>query len=213
MTRLILIRHGETVWNREHRMQGQQDSPLTEVGERQARQLGRRFRDEKFGALYSSDLGRAHRTAQSVADATGRSIIVDTRLRERHFGVFEGLTGDEIERNYPREFLCFRSRDPAYAVPGGESALQFRERCLACLNELAGRHAGERVVVVTHGLVLDILYRAANALTLEQPRPVPLLNASLNIFGHDGKRWHCEAWGDVAHLEAAAVTRFESGMA
>jgi probable phosphoglycerate mutase len=213
MTQLILIRHGETVWNREHRMQGQQDSPLTEVGVRQARQLGQRFREEAFGALYSSDLGRAHQTAKSVADATGREIIVDPRLRERHFGVFEGLTGGEIEHNYPQEFLRFSSRDPAYAVPGGESAVQFRERCIACLNELAERHPGGRVLVVTHGLVLDMLYRAAHALTLEQPRPVPLLNASLNVFRYDSKRWHCEVWGDVAHLEGAAVTRFESRMA
>ena len=213
MTQLILIRHGETVWNREHRMQGQQDSPLTEVGVRQARRLGQRFRDEAFGALYSSDLGRAHQTAKSVADAKRCEIIIDPRLRERHFGVFEGLTGGEIERGYPQEFLRFSSRDPAYAVPGGESALQFRERCIACLTELAERHPGGRILVVTHGLVLDMLYRAANALTLEQPRPVPLLNASLNIFRYGGKRWHCEAWGDVAHLEDAAVTSFESRMA
>lgn len=213
MAQLILIRHGETVWNREHRMQGQQDSPLTEVGVRQARQLGQRFRKEAFGALYSSDLGRAHQTARSVADATGREVIVDKRLRERHFGVFEGLTGDEIERDYPQEFLRFRSRDPAYAMPGGESALQFRERCITCLNELAERHPDGRILVVTHGLVLDMLYRAANALTLEQPRPVPLLNASLNVFRYGGQRWRCEIWGDVAHLEDAAVTRFESGMA
>ena len=213
MTQFILIRHGETVWNREHRMQGQQDSPLTETGVRQARRLGVRLRHEKFDALYSSDLGRAHRTAQSVADATGRGILLDARLRERHFGVFEGLTAAEIERDYPDQYLRFRSRDPAYAVPGGESALQFRERCIACLDELAARHAGGRVVVVTHGLVLDILYRAAAALALDQPRPVPLLNASLNIFRHGQRRWHCEAWGDVSHLDDAAVTRFESGVA
>jgi probable phosphoglycerate mutase len=213
MTQLILIRHGETVWNREHRMQGQHDSPLTEVGVRQAQLLGRRFRDEKFGALYSSDLGRAHQTAHSIAEATGRSIVVDKRLRERHFGVFEGLTGDEIERNYPQDYLRFKSRDPAYVVTGGESALQFRARCMDCLNELAGRHADERIVVVTHGLVLDMLYRAAYLLALEQPRPVPLLNASLNIFSFSGKRWHCEAWGDVAHLGDVAKTHFESGMA
>jgi probable phosphoglycerate mutase len=92
MTQLILIRHGETVWNREHRMQGQRDSSLTATGVRQAHLLGRRFRHEKFGALYSSDLGRAYQTAHSVAEATGHTIIVDKRLRERHFGVFEGLT-------------------------------------------------------------------------------------------------------------------------
>jgi probable phosphoglycerate mutase len=213
MTQLILIRHGETVWNREHRMQGQRDSSLTATGVRQAHLLGRRFRHEKFGALYSSDLGRAHQTAHSIAEATGHTIIVDKRLRERHFGVFEGLTGSEIERDYPQEYLRFKSRDPAYAMPGGESAQQFRARCMDCVSELAERHAGERTVVITHGLVLDMLYRAAHSLALEQPRPVPLINASLNIFRHSGKRWHCEVWGDVAHLDDVAVTHFESGMA
>lgn len=213
MTQLILIRHGETVWNREHRMQGQHDSPLTEVGVRQAHLLGRRFKDEIFGALYSSDLGRAHQTAHSIAEATGSRIIVDRRLRERHFGVFEGLTGTEIEHNYPHEYLRFKSRDPAFVVTGGESARQFQVRCMDCLSELAVRHAGERIVVVTHGLVLDMMYRAAYLLALEQPRPVPLLNASLNIFRYSDERWHCDGWGDVAHLEEVAVTHFESGMA
>lgn len=213
MTQLILIRHGETTWNREHRMQGQHDSPLTELGVRQAQLLGRRFRDEKFSALYSSDLGRAYLTAHSIAEATGRGIIVDQRLRERHFGVFEGLTGAEIERDYPHEYLRFKSRDPAFVVTGGESARQFQVRCMDCLRELAGRHAGERIVVVTHGLVLDMLYRAAHLLALEQPRPVPLLNASLNVFRYSGTRWHCDGWGDVAHLEEVAVTHFEGGMA
>ena len=208
MAQLILIRHGETVWNQQRRMQGQQDSPLSETGLRQARQLARRFAQETFGALYSSDLGRAHETARSVADATGKDIIVDARLRERHFGVFEGLTASEIEARYPTEYECFKSRDPAYVVPGGESAQQFRERSIACLRELAERHAGDTIVVVTHGLVLDMAYRAAHAIALGEPRPVPLLNASLNIFRYEGQRWRCESWGDVEHLTGEAVTRF-----
>ncbi|MCW5603954.1 MAG: histidine phosphatase family protein [Burkholderiales bacterium] len=213
MTQLILIRHGETVWNLERRMQGHRDSPLSEAGVRQARRLGERMRGEAFDALYSSDLGRAHRTAQSIAEATGREILVDARLRERHFGVFEGLTSAEIERDHPGEFERFRSRDPDYVVPGGESALQFYARCLACLEELVRRHAGGRIVAVTHGLVLDALYRVVHGLAPEQPRPAPLLNASLNVFRRDGACWHCEAWGDVAHLEQeGVVTRFEGSV-
>ncbi len=209
MTQLILIRHGETVWNREGRMQGQQDSPLTETGVHQARQLARRFAQEAFGALYSSDLGRTRQTARSIADAAGRDIIVDARLRERHFGVFEGLTAAEIKLNYPLEYERFKSRDPAYAMPGGESALAFRDRCLACFEDIAQRHAGDTVVVVTHGLVLDMLYRAAHGIALDQPRSFGLLNASLNTFRYAARGWQAGTLGDVSHLADEAVTRFE----
>jgi probable phosphoglycerate mutase len=211
MTQLILIRHGETVWNQEGRMQGQSDSPLSEIGVHQARRLAGRLARMTFSALYSSDLGRAHYTARSIADATGHAIVLDERLRERNFGVFEGLTAAEINASYPDEYARFRRRDPAYVMSGGESAAAFRERCLGCLLEFAERHAGSSIVVVTHGLVLDAAYRAAHALGFDQPRPVPLLNASLNFFRCNGERWHCELWGDVGHLDEAVITRFESG--
>lgn len=200
MTRLILVRHGETVWNRERRMQGHRDSPLSEHGKWQADRVARRLAQQSFAALYSSDLGRAYLTAKSVSDATGHEIVADAELRERHFGVFEGLTVEEISSGYPDEYLRFKSRDPDYAVPGGESARAFRDRCIACLERIARRHAGDDVVVVTHGLVLDMLYRAAHGMDLEAPRPVPLLNASLNVFLHAGDVWHAETWGDVGHL-------------
>lgn len=211
MTQLILIRHGETLWNRELRMQGHQDSPLSDTGLHQARCLGQRLADLSFSMLYSSDLGRAYETARSVAGVTGHEIAVDTRLRERHFGVFEGLTGDEIESRFPDEYKCFKSRNPAFVVPGGESAQQFRERCLLVLEDIAERHPGETVVVVTHGLVLDIAYREAHGIELGVPRPVPLLNASLNVFHYGNRHWRCESWGDVSHLQGGTVTHFESG--
>lgn len=211
MTQLILVRHGETLWNRERRMQGQQDSPLSDTGMHQARRLGQRLADLSFSELYSSDLGRAYATARSVAEVTGHEIAVDTRLRERHFGVFEGLTADEIASRFPVEYDGLKSRDPAYVIPGGESARQFRDRCLAVLEDIAERHPGATVVVVTHGLVLDIAYREAHAIALGAPRPVPLLNASLNVFRYDNRRWHCDTWGDVSHLQDDAVTHFEGG--
>lgn len=212
MTRLILVRHGETVWNRERRMQGHRDSPLSAHGIWQAARLAQRLTRQTFAALYSSDLARAYLTAERVSAATGHEIVSDTGLRERHFGVFEGLTAEEIERGYPGEYQRFSSRDPEYAVPGGESARAFRDRCIACLEGIALRHAGEDVVVVTHGLVLDMLYRAAHGMNLEVPRPVPLLNASLNTFLRAADGWRAECWGDVAHLaDAAAAPAAPSG--
>jgi len=205
------MRHGETLWNRERRMQGQRDSPLSDTGLLQARRLAQRLADVPFSVLYSSDLGRAYETARSVAGVTGHDITVDTRLRERHFGVFEGLTSDEIESRFPVEYDCFKSRNPAYVIPDGESARQFRDRCLAVLEDIAGRHDGATVAVVTHGLVLDVAYREAHGIALGEPRPVPLLNASLNVFHFGNRHWRCETWGDVAHLQGDAVTHFEGG--
>ena len=201
MTQIILIRHGETEWNRERRMQGHTDTPLTDAGLAQAEALGRRLAGSRFAALYSSDLSRAWHTAVVIAGRTGHEVIADPRLRERRFGIFEGLNHEEMSARYPEEFARFRSRDPDYAMPGGESARAFQSRCLECLCEIAQRHHGGEAVVVTHGLVLDTLYRAAHGMAHDAPRPVPLLNASLNVFGYVSGGWCLESWGDIEHLE------------
>jgi 2,3-bisphosphoglycerate-dependent phosphoglycerate mutase len=211
MTQLILIRHGETLWNTQRRMQGQLDSPLTERGLWQACRLGERLKAQPFAALYSSDLPRARLTAQRIAEATGHAIIDDARLRERHFGLFEGLTRAEMESRDAEIYARFMSRDPQYAVPGGESPAGFSARCRAALEELAARHAGQTIAIVTHGLVLDAAYRAATGLALEVLRPVPLVNASLNWFDCDDGRWSAGRWGDADHLGADGVTIFGDG--
>lgn len=207
-TRVIVVRHGETEWNREKRMQGTTDTLLSDVGRAQALALGRRLASRDFSALYSSDLSRAKDTATTIAEYTGRHVVTDPRLRERRFGIFEGLTAGEIAARYPEEHARFESRDPDYEVPGGESARAFTRRCLGCLAEIAERHRGVEVVVVTHGLVLDSLYRAAHGLGHGERRPVPLINASLNFFGYNGGAWRLELWGDVSHLAAHEVTQY-----
>ena len=211
-TELILIRHGETAWNRERRMQGQTDTPLSDVGRAQAEAVGQRLAAHPFAALYSSDLSRAWDTAAAIARASGREIRREPALRERTFGLFEGLTYDEMSLRYPDEHARFSSRDADYAdyaVPGAESPRRFFERSLACLENIAAAHAGESVVVVTHGLVLDTLHRAAHKLPLEAKREAPLLNASLNIFHRVPDAWIEVAWGDVEHLSEVGVTRFD----
>jgi probable phosphoglycerate mutase len=202
-TELILVRHGETAWNRERRMQGHVDTVLSQAGREQAAALAERLARMRFAALYTSDLRRARDTAGAIAARTGHAVLCDPRLRERAFGLFEGLTVEEIRARYPLEFERFSARDPDFTVPGGESARAFRRRTLECLEEIARRHAGATVVVVTHGLVLDAVYRLACGLPHDVPRGVPLLNGSLNRFAWDGQRWRLEAWGDVAHLEPA----------
>jgi len=209
VARVMLIRHAETPWNRERRMQGHIDTPLSEAGRAQAAALGQRLAGARFDALYSSDLARARETAGAIAQHTGSGIVADARLRERSFGIFEGLTYAEMAVQHPEDFARFDSRDPDYVMPGGESARTFWGRCLACLAEIGERHAGREVVVVTHGLVLDAVYREAHGLAYDEPRPVPLVNASINVFGYDGGAWRMESWGDVAHLDPELVTRYE----
>ena len=208
MTELILIRHGETSWNRERRMQGQLNTPLSDLGLAQAEATGVRLASHAFTALYSSDLKRAHDTASAISRASGKQIVTDIALRERAFGIFEGLTADDISSKYPVENERFVARDPEYVIPGGESARGFYERALGCMERIAERHRGECVVVVTHGLVLDTMYRAARNMPIEPKREAPLYNASLNTFRRKADGWIEVMWGDVAHLAEVGVTDY-----
>ena len=199
-TQFIIVRHGETEWNLKLIRQGHLDSPLTERGLAQASALGERLTREKFTALYSSDLGRAFQTAQMIADSTGHNIITDVRLRERHLGIFQGLSGDEIRERFPEEYHCHRTGGPTYVIPGGESVEQQVARNIAYLNEIAKKHVAETVVVVTHGGVLSGLFRHTFSIPFTAPRRFDFTNAGLNVFNYEDGNWFLQTWGDVSHL-------------
>jgi len=204
-TRIIALRHGETAWNVDTRIQGQLDIPLNDTGEWQARQLGRVLASEPIAAVYASDLRRAHRTAEHVADAVGGlRVQADTGLRERGFGTFEGLTFQDIETTLPEQAHQWRTRVPDFAPEGGESLIQFRERVLDTLASLAARHPGEQIVLVAHGGVMDVLYRAATGQDLQAPRTWHLGNAAINRLLWTPQGFSLVGWGDVAHLTQEA---------
>lgn len=200
MTRIIVVRHGQTEWNVQARIQGQGDSRLTAEGEAQARSLGERLARERFDVLVSSDLGRASATAQAIADRCGKPVVLDPRLRERHFGVGEGMTYDEVDAAYPGAFARVRSVDPDFVIPGGESRRQFHERVRGAFDSLAEAHSGRTLVVVTHGGVLATFFRHVHAIALDIAHPIAITNASYNVLRHDGERWAVETWSDNAHL-------------
>ncbi|HEY6239332.1 MAG TPA: histidine phosphatase family protein [Burkholderiales bacterium] len=205
-TRIALIRHGETEWNREGRIQGYNaDSALTETGRAQAQALAARLGREGIDALYSSDAGRTRETAGPISAATGLPVIHEAALRERNYGVFEGFSFSGIEVEFPVEYEKFRTRDPHYAPPGGESAEQFRARIIGALEAIAVRARGKRVAVVTHGGVVGMLYRQAIDIPLQEKRSYSLANASLNLFRFKAGRWLLDTWGDVAHLPAESL--------
>jgi probable phosphoglycerate mutase len=205
VTDFIVIRHGETAWNAQGRIQGHLDSPLNEEGLAQALMVGERMAHERFDALYSSDLGRALQTAQPIADRTGHEIVRNPRLRERHLGIFQGLTSAECERDHPADYRRFHGRDPDHQVPGGESIRQVVQRVSDEFTALAARHPTGRLVVVTHGGILDALYRFARGMPLNRPRDFPVYNASINNVRCAAGVWSVEGWGDISHLTRDAA--------
>lgn len=205
-TQLIIVRHGQTEWNIAGIRQGHLDSRLTERGMAQAKALAQRLARERFSALYSSDLGRAVQTAMAIADLTGHEIITDPRLRERHLGIFQGLSGNEILEKYPEERRMLRTLGPDYVIPGGESMKQQVERNVAYLTDLAHKHVGETIVVVTHGGVVSGFFRQTLAIPLDAPRRFEFVNAGLNVFAYEEESWVLLTWGDVSHLAPGAAS-------
>nr|WP_315246401.1 histidine phosphatase family protein [uncultured Albidiferax sp.] len=200
-TRIIAIRHGETAWNVDTRIQGQLDIPLNDTGRWQAHQLALALAGEPITAVYASDLWRAYETALSVAGAVDLNITTDEGLRERGFGSFQGRTFADIEAELPEQAQRWRKRDPAFAPEGGECLNDFRDRVLACVNALAARHPGELITVVAHGGVMDVLYRAATGQGLQAPRTWDLGNAAINRLLWTPEGLTLVGWADTYHLE------------
>lgn len=201
-TRIMAIRHGETSWNVDGRIQGHTDIPLNDQGRRQARQLARALAGETPAALYSSDLKRAMETAREVAHHCHVTTVPEPRLRERCFGHYEGRTFAQVALESPEQALRWRQRDPEFTPRGGESLVMLRERVEAVVDELAARHAGALMVLVAHGGVMDVLYRLATRQHLQAARSWQLPNAAINRL-----LWSPEigltlvGWADTRHLD------------
>ena len=204
-TRIIAIRHGETDWNVDTRIQGHLDIPLSATGRQQAERLARALSDEPMAAIYASDLTRAWETAQYVGRAQGLAVTKEEALRERGFGAFEGKTFAEIEAQLPEQSRRWRQRDPEFSPPGGESLLALRSRVVAAAERLAAQHPGELIALVGHGGVMDVLYRAATRLDIQAPRTWALGNAAINRLLWTPQGFSLVGWADTQHLDDIAL--------
>ena len=198
--KLIVVRHGETEWNVQGREMGQLDSPLTPRGVRQAEALAARLSAVRFEALYTSDLGRAVRTAEIIAAACGLEPIVDAALRERDLGIFQGFTRAELESRFPEDYAEYLRSGHGYQIPGGESGQQRTERSVRALAAIAERHPAETVVVVTHGGFLSGFFEHVLGMEPGHGRRFKRQNAAYNEFEHLDGGWSLETWNDTAHL-------------
>lgn len=210
ITTILLIRHGETAWNAVRRLQGHIDIPLNAEGERQAGALAQALAAEPIDAIVSSDLARARQTAQAVADQfDGLTVATDPLLRERCYGVFEGMLYSEVEREYPADFVLWQARDIDAVMPPGErvaeSFRQFYARSISAIRDWVGRYPGKTIVIVAHGGVLECAYREAVGMQLDSPRDFQVKNASINRFTLADGQLALTSWGEVDHLTLAAM--------
>ncbi len=204
-TRVIAVRHGETAWNVDARIQGQLDIGLNDTGLWQAGRVAGALEEEPIAAIYASDLSRAWQTAQAIARPRGIAVAPEPGLRERAFGVFEGRTFADIDASLPVQARLWRTRDPEFAPEGGESLLTFRDRVTATASRLAALHPGELIVLVAHGGVMDVLYRSATGQELQAPRTWALCNAAINRLLWTPQGFTLVGWADVGHLGDGAL--------
>ena len=202
VARICLVRHGETDWNAQRRLQGHIDIELNAAGRAQASAAATGLRETSFHAAYSSDLHRAKQTAEILLQNTPLTPVLLPQLRERFFGAFQGLTYEEAQSQYPEAYCAFAARSPNASLPGeAETLTAFYARIEAVLNALAQTHLGKTLLVVTHGGALDMAYRVASALPLTTPRHFHLHNAALNwLIFHPETGWQIDSWGDRRHL-------------
>lgn len=212
-TEILLIRHGETAWNAVRKLQGHLDIPLNAEGRRQAKALAAELQKETLDAIISSDLQRAMQTAGEIARLQGISTRIDTALRERCFGDFEGKLYSELPELYPDEYAHWRSRDPDFHFPAkqddannvGESIREFQQRTVNAILHYAAQYQGKKIAIVAHGGVLECAYRAAMKLPLNAERTITIYNASINRFEFQDGRLNLTSWGDISHLDFALL--------
>jgi probable phosphoglycerate mutase len=210
-TRFCLVRHGETDWNAERRLQGHTDIELNTRGLAQATQMARALKNMnfEFDVLYTSDLQRARQTAKAIESLYSVSAISHSALRERNLGALQGLTLNEAPHIEPDLWQAHLSRDIHQEMRGGESILQFSSRIKFALDEIQKSHAGKTILLVSHGGALDMMYRIASNQALDSEKVVAVPNASLNWISHDGLSWKVENWADTSHLDSLALDNLD----
>lgn len=203
-TQIWLIRHGETDWNAEQRLQGWRDIPLNEMGKEQARSVQRFVQTQQinFDAILSSDLQRAIQTAQIAFEGVYSNIEQDPLLRERNYGIYEGHPWQSLTQLPDQPAPEVNLRNPDLVVPEGESLLIFHERIINAFNRIALERPNQRLAVIAHGGVIDMVWRQIKKMDLSTPRPYKILNASVNHFAINNEdHWQDIAWAQTDHLE------------
>ena len=212
MINIVLIRHGETAWNAERRLQGHLDVELNGTGLRQAELLAQVLRGERFDALHCSDLSRARKTAAPLAAVQGLTPMVDAAWRERCYGALEGHSYDEIGTLFPEAYAAMRARAKDYRYPQGErtaeTLLEFASRSVGAMMRAIDTGA-QRIAIVTHGGVLDCIHHHVRGDDLSKLRDFDIPNTGINRLTWDGKALKITQWADIDHLAGLALDEID----
>jgi alpha-ribazole phosphatase len=200
VTELILVRHGETDANVAFVIQGHTDTPLNDRGRQQALDLAERFLDERLAAVYSSDLARCVETAEIIAREKGLSVVATPALREAQFGQWEGKTAEELRLAFPDEYLARQADAYNFHPPDGESKREVLDRVLAFLRDLAQRHQGTKVLVVTHGGPITVVLHHVLGIAVTTRAPFRVDNASIHRIEASPAGWLVLLLNDTCHL-------------
>ena len=205
-TEIWLIRHGETDWNAEQRLQGWRDIPLNDSGKAQAKSVQRFLEQQRiaFDAVLSSDFQSAIQTAEIAFECSPESIICLPQLRERNYGIYEGHPWQSLTQLPDQPEPEINLRNPDLIVPEGESLLTFNQRIITAFNDIAVQRPNQKLAVIAHGGVIEMVWRYIQKADLSTPRPYKILNASVNHFAIDQQRhWHEIAWAQTDHIQTA----------
>jgi probable phosphoglycerate mutase len=202
ITRVTMIRHGETEWNVAMRLQGKKNSDLTKRGIKQVELVAEALKKRTFNVLFSSDQGRAVKTAEIINGYQHLNLILSEKLRERNFGIMEGLTREEIALKFPEVHEGYINRKSAYQIPDGESLVEFYFRVTNELKEIVRTYKGNRILIVTHGGVLDCTMRMVFSYSLDVSRNFSIYNAAINTFNVREDKWSLEEWGNIDHFNS-----------
>lgn len=200
MTKVILVRHGQTLWNLEMKYQGHCDIALTEKGLKQAELAANSLANEEISAIYASDLDRALKTAESIAQKHKLQVVAIPGLREIHFGQWEGLTYDTINSEWSETMAKLFTHPDEIQIPGGETFREVKERATSALSKLIEKHPNETIVVVSHGGTIRTLLCAALNIHLNYLWNIKQDNTAINILEYHDKQVVVSLVNDTHHL-------------
>jgi len=206
--RLIIVRHGESEWNRIHRYQGQLDAPLSDLGLRQAEALAERLKNEQLDFIYTSRLQRAARTAEAIARYhAGTPLGQSEALLEIHHGEWQGKYAHEILAQYADGLREWREHPTRSQMPGGESFSNVLKRTLDFKEELIARHADQTVLVSTHDVIVKILVADALGMNMDRINRIWVTNASISVVEYGDDLPYLVSLSEACHLGTLASTR------
>tara|TARA_E500000331_G_C17082781_1_gene637660 strand:+ start:187 stop:813 length:627 start_codon:yes stop_codon:yes gene_type:complete len=199
--KLIFVRHGQTSWNLQRKLQGQLDIPLDDSGIIQTKLLCSRFKTEKIDIIFSSPLQRALDTALPVANFFNLGVICSGLISERNFGIIQGIKLKEIDQDVDKQIILKKTIDPTYKPKMGESLEELQNRIFKFLGFLNMLDNSLKVLCITHGGILDLIYRFSQNEAINAPRKWKIPNTGVNVFDYSNGKLLLKNWADTRHLE------------